>query len=119
LNVRREPESDGRFSANEWQLSNGKTPRFFGIDPAERFLFIANNQPRHLRARRNAAGFEVSLGEYIVQGPRIRSVHPLPPRISTGTCYKVVLVDAPPEHDQSLTCLSCGAPLQNRQGKFA
>src|SRR6516162_2539890 len=33
--------------------------------------------------------------------------------------YKVVRVEAPPTHDQPLLCLSCGGPLNNREGKFA
>ena len=33
--------------------------------------------------------------------------------------YKVVRVVAPPARDKPLTCLSCGAPLRNREGKFA
>jgi hypothetical protein len=33
--------------------------------------------------------------------------------------YKVVRVEAPPTHDQLLTCLSCRGPLNNREGKFA
>ena len=35
------------------------------------------------------------------------------------TEYKVVLVEAPPTHTDPILCLSCGAPLQNREGKFA
>jgi hypothetical protein len=35
------------------------------------------------------------------------------------TEYKVDLVEAPPTQTDPLLCLSCGAPLQNRQGKFA
>jgi predicted RNA-binding Zn-ribbon protein involved in translation (DUF1610 family) len=33
--------------------------------------------------------------------------------------YKLVRVEAPPTHDGQLTCLSCGGPLRNRQGRFA
>jgi hypothetical protein len=33
--------------------------------------------------------------------------------------YKVVRIEALPTHDKRLTCLSCGAPLRNRAGKFA
>jgi predicted RNA-binding Zn-ribbon protein involved in translation (DUF1610 family) len=33
--------------------------------------------------------------------------------------YKLVRVEAPPTHDKQLTCLTCGAPLRNREGKFA
>jgi 6-phosphogluconolactonase (cycloisomerase 2 family) len=36
--------SDGRLSPNGWQISNGKTPRFFAIDPTGRFIFIANEE---------------------------------------------------------------------------
>jgi hypothetical protein len=32
--------------------------------------------------------------------------------------YDVVRVEAPPMHDKPLLCLSCGAPLHNRDGKF-
>jgi hypothetical protein len=35
------------------------------------------------------------------------------------TRYKVVRVEAPTTQDRPLTCLSCGAPLLNREGKFA
>jgi hypothetical protein len=35
------------------------------------------------------------------------------------TRYKVVKVEASKEHDRPLSCLSCGAPLINREGKFA
>ena len=35
------------------------------------------------------------------------------------TSYKVVGIEAPPEHDRQLICLSCGGPLRNREGKFA
>ena len=43
-------------------------------------------------------------------------------RFECPTCqskYKVVRVEAPTTHDRPLTCLSCGAPLLNREGKFA
>jgi len=33
--------------------------------------------------------------------------------------YKVVRVEAPPTHTAPLLCLSCGGPLNNREGKFA
>ena len=33
--------------------------------------------------------------------------------------YKVVRVEAPPTHDHQILCLSCGAPLHGREGKFA
>lgn len=33
--------------------------------------------------------------------------------------YKVVRAEAPPEYDRQVTCLSCGAPLLNREGNFA
>jgi predicted nucleic acid-binding Zn ribbon protein len=33
--------------------------------------------------------------------------------------YKVVRAEAPPIADKQLTCLGCGCPLRNRQGKFA
>jgi hypothetical protein len=33
--------------------------------------------------------------------------------------YNLVGVEAPPEYDRQLACLSCGAPLRNREGKFA
>jgi predicted RNA-binding Zn-ribbon protein involved in translation (DUF1610 family) len=33
--------------------------------------------------------------------------------------YKVVRVGAPPDHNNPVLCLSCGGPLQNREGKFA
>ena len=32
--------------------------------------------------------------------------------------YDVVRVEAPPMHDKPLLCLSCGAPLHNRDGKL-
>jgi 6-phosphogluconolactonase (cycloisomerase 2 family) len=34
--------ASGRLSPVGWQQSNGKTPRFFAIDPTHRFLFAAN-----------------------------------------------------------------------------
>jgi hypothetical protein len=33
--------------------------------------------------------------------------------------YKVVRAEAPPIAYKKLTCLGCGCPLRNRQGKFA
>jgi predicted RNA-binding Zn-ribbon protein involved in translation (DUF1610 family) len=33
--------------------------------------------------------------------------------------YKVVRVEAPTANDKQLLCLSCGAPLHNRVGKYA
>ena len=33
--------------------------------------------------------------------------------------YKVVRAEAPPTHDKQLTCLGCGGPLRNREGKYA
>ena len=36
-----------------------------------------------------------------------------------GTLYKLVRVEAPTANDKPLTCLSCGGPLLNREGKFA
>jgi predicted RNA-binding Zn-ribbon protein involved in translation (DUF1610 family) len=33
--------------------------------------------------------------------------------------FKLIRVEAAPTHDRQLTCLSCGAPLRNRVGKFA
>jgi predicted RNA-binding Zn-ribbon protein involved in translation (DUF1610 family) len=33
--------------------------------------------------------------------------------------YDVVRVEAPRTHDKPLLCLSCAAPLHNREGKFA
>jgi hypothetical protein len=36
-----------------------------------------------------------------------------------GTCYKVVRVEAPATAgDREIVCLSCGAPLNEREGKF-
>lgn len=32
----------GRLSAQGWQASGGRTPRFFTLDPAQRFLYAAN-----------------------------------------------------------------------------
>ena len=43
-------------------------------------------------------------------------------RFECPTCqtrYKVVRVEAPTTQDRALTCLGCGAPLLNREGKFA
>jgi 6-phosphogluconolactonase len=37
-------QADGRLFANGWQISNGRTPRFFAIDPTGRLLFIANEE---------------------------------------------------------------------------
>jgi len=33
--------------------------------------------------------------------------------------YNLIRVEAPPKYDRQLACLSCGAPLRNRDGKFA
>ena len=45
-----------------------------------------------------------------------------PTQFNCPTCeagYKVVRAEGPAECDRQLTCLSCGAPLRNREGKFA
>lgn len=37
-----------------------------------------------------------------------------------GAHYRMVRVEADPDASApELTCLSCGAPMQNRQGRFA
>jgi predicted RNA-binding Zn-ribbon protein involved in translation (DUF1610 family) len=36
-----------------------------------------------------------------------------------GAQYKVVRIEAASTHNQQLLCLSCGGPLQAREGKFA
>jgi Lactonase, 7-bladed beta-propeller len=36
--------ADGRLTSIGWQPSNGKTPRFFAIDPTGRRLFAANDE---------------------------------------------------------------------------
>jgi len=33
--------------------------------------------------------------------------------------YKLVRIEVPPMRDRELTCLRCGGPLRNRDGKFA
>ena len=33
--------------------------------------------------------------------------------------YNLIRVEAPPKYDRQLACLSCGAPLRNRDHKFA
>ena len=35
-------QTDGRLSANDRQMSNGKTPRFFATGITARFMFVAN-----------------------------------------------------------------------------
>jgi 6-phosphogluconolactonase len=35
-------QNDGRLTSARWTSSQGKTPRFFAMDPAGRFLFVAN-----------------------------------------------------------------------------
>jgi 6-phosphogluconolactonase (cycloisomerase 2 family) len=35
-------QNDGRLTPAGWTFSQGKTPRFFALDPAGRFLFVAN-----------------------------------------------------------------------------
>jgi hypothetical protein len=35
-----------------------------------------------------------------------------------GAEYKIVRIEAPPTRDRPLFCLSCDAPLRNREGKF-
>lgn len=37
-------QAGGRLLANGWQISNGKTPRFFAIDPTGHFIFVANEE---------------------------------------------------------------------------
>jgi 6-phosphogluconolactonase (cycloisomerase 2 family) len=37
-------QNDGRLTSAGWTDSQGKTPRFFGLDPAGRFLFVANEE---------------------------------------------------------------------------
>ena len=32
----------GRLTSVGWQLSNGKTPRFFALSPSGQFMFVAN-----------------------------------------------------------------------------
>ncbi|MFE0756991.1 lactonase family protein [Inquilinus sp. NPDC058860] len=34
--------ASGRLSPKAWQASEGRTPRFFALDPAQRFLHVAN-----------------------------------------------------------------------------
>jgi hypothetical protein len=46
------------------------------------------------------------------------------PEFNCPTCdalYKLVRVEAPLNHDrrEQVLCLGCGAPLRNREGKFA
>jgi predicted RNA-binding Zn-ribbon protein involved in translation (DUF1610 family) len=53
---------------------------------------------------------------------RSKRIMPEPVPFKCPNCqtrYKVVRVEAPPTPDRPLTCLSCGAPLRNREGKFA
>ena len=45
-----------------------------------------------------------------------------PTKLRCSNCetdYTVVRVEAPPTHNDPLLCLSCGAALRNRDGKFA
>ena len=37
-------QADGRLAANGWQRTNGKTPRFFAIEPTGRYLHAANEE---------------------------------------------------------------------------
>jgi 6-phosphogluconolactonase len=37
-------QTDGRLTPNGWQRTNGKTPRFFAIDPTGHYLFAANEE---------------------------------------------------------------------------
>jgi DNA-directed RNA polymerase subunit RPC12/RpoP len=50
-------------------------------------------------------------------------MNPATTKFECSTCqaeYKLVRVETPPDRrDKQLTCLSCGAPLRNREGKFA
>jgi hypothetical protein len=39
-------------------------------------------------------------------------------RCRCGAHYKVARQEAPPERDGEVTCLSCGAPLDAREGNF-
>lgn len=43
-------------------------------------------------------------------------------RLKCPTCetsYKIVRVEAAPNHDRPMLCLSCGGPLRGRDGEFA
>ena len=44
------------------------------------------------------------------------------PRFNCANCgalYKVVRVEAPTAADRDIACLSCGVPLEAREGRFA
>jgi hypothetical protein len=38
--------------------------------------------------------------------------------LNCEAAYKVVRAEAPPTHDNPVLCLSCGAPVRNREGDF-
>ncbi len=47
--LRRDP-SDGKLTPLSWQSTLGKTPRHFAIDPAGRWLFVANQNSASVKA---------------------------------------------------------------------
>lgn len=62
------------------------------------------------------------LGSARTKTPRYKLAMTEPTKFRCSNCeteYKIVRVEAPATHKDPLLCLSCGAPLQNREGKFA
>jgi hypothetical protein len=57
-----------------------------------------------------------------IYGGRYRRDMPEPVKFYCPCCetpYKVVRIEAPSANDKQLLCLGCGAPLRNREGKYA
>ena len=66
--------------------------------------------------------FLVPMADIIIPALAIKFKNVRNKKFRCPTCeaqYKVVRVEAPPDQNNPVLCLSCGGPLQNREGKFA
>jgi 6-phosphogluconolactonase len=66
-------QSNGRLTPRHWTQSQGKTPRFFALDPAERFLFAANEDSDSIVPFRTDA----QSGALTPMGPVVHSGSPV------------------------------------------
>jgi len=64
-------QNDGRLTPAGWTSSQGKTPRFFALDPAGRFLFVANEDSDSI------VPFRVDQGGLIPAGAVVRTGSPV------------------------------------------
>jgi 6-phosphogluconolactonase len=64
-------QNDGRLTPAGWTSSQGKTPRFFALDPAGRFLFVANEDSDSI------VPFRVDHGNLSPAGAVVRSGSPV------------------------------------------